>query len=75
MRFLSARRSQKKEWSGLKSIIMTRNTISGAEGITTVEERYFISSLPRNIEEAERAVRGHWTVSYTHLTLPTILRV
>lgn len=69
MRFLSARRSQKKEWSGLKSIIMTRNTISGAEGITTVEERYFISSLTRNIEEAERAVRGHWMIESYHWNL------
>lgn len=48
---------------------MTRNTISGAEGITTVEERYFISSLPRNIEEAERAVRGHWMIESYHWNL------
>ena len=74
MRFLSARRSQKKEWSGLKSIIMTRNTISGAEGITTVEERYFISSLPRNIEEAERAVRGHWMIESYHWHLDVTFR-
>lgn len=57
--------SQKKEWSGLKTIIMTRNTVSG-EGETTVEERYFISSLPLGIEETARAVRGHWMVESYH---------
>src|SRR5699024_3311251 len=42
--------SQKKEWAGLKSIIQTRNTIKEADGKETVEERYFISSLPTDIE-------------------------
>ena len=66
--------SQKKEWSGLKSIIMTRNTITGEDGITTVEERYFISSLPSNIEEAERAVRGHWKIESYHWHLDVTFR-
>ncbi len=50
--------SRKKEWAGLKSIILTRNTIKGAGGKEIVEERYFISSLPTGIEEIARAVRG-----------------
>lgn len=50
--------SQKKEWAGLKSILLTRNTIKGADGKETIEERYFISSLPTGIEEIARAVRG-----------------
>ncbi len=54
--------SQKKEWSGLKSIFLTRNTVTGGEGETSIEERYFISSLPVGIEEIVRAVRGHWMV-------------
>ena len=64
--------SRKKEWAGLKSIIMTRNTIAGTDGSTTVEERYFISSLSTNIEEAERAVRGHWMIEsyHWHLDVP-----
>ena len=49
----------RKEWKGLKSIILTRNTISEKDGKITVEERYFISSLPLGINEIERAVRGH----------------
>ena len=66
--------SQKKEWAGIKSIIMTRNTITGSDGSTRVEERYFISSLPTNIEEAERAVRGHWMVESYHWHLDVTFR-
>lgn len=49
-----------------KSIILTRNTVTGEKGETTVEERYFISNLPVGIEEAARAVRGHWMVESYH---------
>ena len=30
------------------------------------EERYFISSLSTDIEETERAVRGHWMIESYH---------
>lgn len=66
--------SQKKEWSGLRSIILTRNTIKGADGDTTVEERYFISSLSTEIEEVERAVRGHWMIESYHWHLDVTFR-
>ena len=66
--------SRKKEWAGLKSIIMTRNTIAGTDGSTTVEERYFISSLSTNIEEAERTVRGHWMIESYHWHLDVTFR-
>jgi predicted transposase YbfD/YdcC len=57
---------QKKEWSKLKTIAMTKNTITKG-GKTTTEMRYFISSLGVNAEEAARAIRGHWMVeSYHH---------
>ena len=59
--------SQKKEWAGLKTVILTRNTVTGEEGKVSIEERYFISSLPAGIEEAARAVRcvgnGWWKVT------------
>ncbi len=58
--------SQKKEWAGLKTIILTRNTVTGAEGEESIDERYFISSLPEGIEDAARAVRGHWLVESYH---------
>lgn len=65
---------EKKDWSKLKSIAMTRNTIKKGDK-TTVETRYFISSLgvsktgdgKETADEAARAIRGHWMVeSYHH---------
>ncbi len=66
--------SQKKEWAGLKTIILTRNTVIGEEGEESVEERYFISSLPPGIEEIARAVRGHWMVESYHWHLDVTFR-
>ena len=66
--------SQKKEWAGLKTIILTRNTVTGTDGETHTEERYFISSLPVEIEEAARAVRGHWIVESYHWHLDVTFR-
>lgn len=43
--------NQKKEWSGLKDIILTRNTIIGTDGKVQMVYRYFISSLPLGIEK------------------------
>jgi predicted transposase YbfD/YdcC len=52
---------QRKAWAGLASIVMTKNTIiRGNDTVTDV--RYFISSLPLHVEEAARAIRGHWMV-------------
>lgn len=66
--------SQKKGWAGLKTVILTRNTVTGKEGETSTEERYFISSLPAGIEEAARAVRGHWMVESYHWHLDVTFR-
>ena len=57
--------SQKKNWKGLKSIVMEKKRIEKA-GNTTYEYRYFISSLKTDINEASRAVRGHWSVESMH---------
>ena len=65
---------QRKEWAGLKTIIMTRNTITGEEDVKKIEERYFISSLPEGIEDAARAVRGHWMVESYHWHLDVTFR-
>ena len=66
--------SQKKEWTGLKSIILMRNTITEGEVKETVEERYFISSLGTDIEESARAVRGHWMIESYHWHLDVTFR-
>jgi predicted transposase YbfD/YdcC len=66
--------SQLDRWSGLKSIGMTRNTITKI-GKTTIEDRFFISSLCDNNADAfERAVRSHWVVESFHWHLDVTFR-
>jgi predicted transposase YbfD/YdcC len=65
--------SQKREWAGLTSISMTRNTITKNDKITT-ETRYFISSLELNVKEIARAIRGHWMVESHHWHLDVTFR-
>jgi predicted transposase YbfD/YdcC len=65
--------SQKKEWSGLKSIAVTRNTVT-KNGKVTTETRYFISSLPTDVKEIARAIRGHWMVESYHWHLDVTFR-
>jgi len=65
--------SQKKDWVGLRSIAMTRNTITKNDTITQ-ETRYFISSLPINAAEIARAIRGHWMVESYHWQLDVTFR-
>lgn len=63
-RYLVAKPEEKVD--GLKSIVPTRNTITEADGKEAVDERYFISSLPTDIEKIQRAVRGHWMIESYH---------
>ena len=65
--------SQKKDWAGLKSIAMTRNTIN-KDGKESMETRYFISSLPLGEKEIARAIRGHWMVESYHWHLDVTFR-
>lgn len=37
-------------------------SVREVEGKATVERRYYLSSLPLNVELFARAVRGHWGV-------------
>lgn len=57
--------SQRKEWRGIKSIGMEKKTLE-KEGKMQRETRYYISSLPREIETMSRAVRGHWSIESMH---------
>jgi len=66
--------AQKKDWAGLKSIAMTKNTITKKNGEITTEVRYFISNLPVDIEEVSRAIRGHWMVESYHWHLDVTFR-
>ena len=64
---------QKKDWVGLTTIGMTRNTIA-RNGETKTETRYFISSLPLDVQELARAIRGHWMVESYHWHLDVTFR-
>ena len=64
---------QKKDWAGLKSIAMTRNTIIKND-VETTEIRYFISSLTLDVNEIARAIRKHWMVESVHWHLDVTFR-
>ena len=64
---------QKKEWLGLRSIAMTKNTVTKNDK-TTTEVRYFISSLPSDVKEIARAIRKHWMVESYHWHLDVTFR-
>ena len=49
------------KWAGLQSVGMVE-AIREAGGQTSVERRYYLSSLPLGVETFARAVRGHWGV-------------
>lgn len=51
----------KDKWAGLKSIGMVKKTITKND-VTTVEYRYYISSLNINIIDFSNAIRNHWSV-------------
>jgi predicted transposase YbfD/YdcC len=53
--------ADKEKWEGLKSVGMVES-VREVKGKTTVERRYFLSSLPLGVETFARAVRGHWGV-------------
>jgi predicted transposase YbfD/YdcC len=54
--------TEKAEWAGLRSFIMIEATREVVGQATTVERRYFISSLAADAKQVSRAVRGHWQV-------------
>ena len=62
------------DWVKLNSVGMVEH-IRQEKGETTVEIRYFISSLPNNIEKFATAVRGHWGVENSlHWVLDVALK-
>lgn len=65
--------SQKKDWAGLKTIAMTRNTTT-KDGVRTEETRYFISSLACDVNTVARAIRKHWMVESYHWHLDVTFR-
>lgn len=66
--------STKEQWPGVKSI---GSVISVREqaGKTTEETRYFISSLPADVQKFAEAVRSHWTIENSlHWVMDIVFR-
>ena len=53
--------ADRAQWEGLRSVGMVE-TIRQSNGQTSVERRYYLSSLPLDVATFARAVRGHWGV-------------
>jgi predicted transposase YbfD/YdcC len=66
--------ADRKQWAGLKSFGMSRNTVQKPDGTTSEKERYFISSLGAKVDEFACAVRGHWSVEAMHWHLDVTFR-
>ena len=62
------------EWKGLKSVgVVTSRRKEGEE--ESIEVRYYLSSLPVDLDVFARAVRGHWSVENAcHWTLDVTFR-
>lgn len=50
-----------EEWTQLQSLVMVESTRQ-LSGKTSLETRYFISSLPPNAKQILAAIRGHWGI-------------
>jgi predicted transposase YbfD/YdcC len=50
-----------QKWEGLRSVGMVE-AVRQIDGQQTMERRYFLSSLPLDVQPFARAVRGHWGV-------------
>ena len=53
--------ADRPKWEGLKSLGMVES-VREVDGQTSVERRYFLSSLPLGVQTFARAVRSHWGV-------------
>src|SRR5262249_49447694 len=64
----------KSQWKGLKSVgVVTSRRVQGDQ--ESIEVRYYLSSLPVEVDLFARAVRGHWSVeSACHWTLDGTFR-
>lgn len=63
---------QKAQWAGLQSIAMIEETRE-VDGKTSVERRFFISSLPADAKSIALAVRAHWQIENAlHWTLDVV---
>jgi predicted transposase YbfD/YdcC len=50
-----------EQWEGLRTVGMVEATRQ-IKGQSSVERRYYLSSLPLDVKDFARAVRGHWGI-------------
>jgi predicted transposase YbfD/YdcC len=53
--------ADRDKWEGLRSVAMVES-VRQVGGKTSIERRYYLSSLPLEVETLARAVRSHWGV-------------
>jgi predicted transposase YbfD/YdcC len=53
--------ADRSKWEGLQSVGLVE-AVREVQGKATVERRYYLSSLPVDVETFAKAVRGHWAV-------------
>lgn len=64
--------ADRANWEGLQSVGIVEST-RDLNGKTSVERRYYLSSLPVDVALFARAVRGHWAVENNlHWTLDVV---
>ena len=61
-----SRLSTQDNWMNLRTIVMTKNTVTKPDGTVSEQTRYFISSLSLNVKEIARVIRGYWMVESAH---------
>lgn len=52
----------KEKWKGLTTFGIVKKKLEKPDGKTVEEKRYYISSLPVDVELFSKAARGHWGV-------------
>jgi predicted transposase YbfD/YdcC len=55
-------RRQKGDWKGLRSIAMVESERTVIGEATSLERRYYISSLSADAKQVGKAIRGHWSI-------------
>lgn len=65
---------QLNDWENLKSIVMVVSERTTSDGATSIERRYYISTLPANAARAADTIRKHWGIEHTHWILDVAFR-
>lgn len=65
---------QKENWSNLQSIIMVKSERLILGQTSSIEKRYYISSLPACALKIANAIRKHWGIEQTHWILDVAFR-